>query len=332
MIRVHLMSKFTLIWVYVVFESTRLKPFFVFLLNRKLHCTRNFIHMNLFVSFILRAISVFIKDGVLYAEEDSDHCFIHTVGNTHTHTQKSSLPHLFNAVAPLSCFCAAGVSSRDDFFPLLRPLQLLLALHRGSVPLHFAGGDLLPWEEVFLLVHHHWLGWGVVTHMQADESELCDHHGANQRMHVSQQERQQCAWPSGLYWGYTLMTSGLFWISDEPHVEVCSIRHWLLLFFYSLSCWDTNDNAAIWWVIKGPVLASIMVKEKWLFLLVYTNSLIVTINSMLFVCRSTLCSSLASSSFWSKSFSLQILVEMNPVFTCKCFCLTCPTYLLWTLN
>ncbi|KAG7263096.1 hypothetical protein CRUP_000698 [Coryphaenoides rupestris] len=46
---------------------------------RKLHCTRNFIHMNLFVSFILRAISVFIKDGVLYAKEDSDHCFIHTV-------------------------------------------------------------------------------------------------------------------------------------------------------------------------------------------------------------------------------------------------------------
>ena len=47
--------------------------------GRKLHCTRNFIHMNLFVSFILRAISVFIKDGVLYAKEDSDHCFIHTV-------------------------------------------------------------------------------------------------------------------------------------------------------------------------------------------------------------------------------------------------------------
>ncbi|KAG7231740.1 hypothetical protein INR49_010427 [Caranx melampygus] len=52
---------------------------------RKLHCTRNFIHMNLFVSFILRAISVFIKDGVLYATEDSEHCFIHTVSNIHHH-------------------------------------------------------------------------------------------------------------------------------------------------------------------------------------------------------------------------------------------------------
>uniref|UniRef100_A0A287CW72 Pituitary adenylate cyclase-activating polypeptide type I receptor n=1 Tax=Ictidomys tridecemlineatus TaxID=43179 RepID=A0A287CW72_ICTTR len=46
---------------------------------RKLHCTRNFIHMNLFVSFMLRAISVFIKDWILYAEQDSNHCFISTV-------------------------------------------------------------------------------------------------------------------------------------------------------------------------------------------------------------------------------------------------------------
>lgn len=46
---------------------------------RKLHCTRNFIHMNLFVSFMLRAISVFIKDWILYAEQDSSHCFVSTV-------------------------------------------------------------------------------------------------------------------------------------------------------------------------------------------------------------------------------------------------------------
>lgn len=27
-------------------------------------------------------------------------------------------------------------------------------------------------------------------------------------------------------------------------------------------CWDMNDNATIWWVIKGPVLASIMVQGQ----------------------------------------------------------------------
>ncbi|XP_045570323.1 pituitary adenylate cyclase-activating polypeptide type I receptor isoform X2 [Salmo salar] len=46
---------------------------------RKLHCTRNYIHMNLFFSFMLRAVSVFIKDWVLYTQEDENHCFTHTV-------------------------------------------------------------------------------------------------------------------------------------------------------------------------------------------------------------------------------------------------------------
>ncbi|XP_007894350.1 secretin receptor [Callorhinchus milii] len=46
---------------------------------RKLHCTRNYIHMHLFMSYILRAVSIFIKDSVLFSNDDRHHCNTYSV-------------------------------------------------------------------------------------------------------------------------------------------------------------------------------------------------------------------------------------------------------------
>uniref|UniRef100_A0A672YE76 Growth hormone releasing hormone receptor a n=1 Tax=Sphaeramia orbicularis TaxID=375764 RepID=A0A672YE76_9TELE len=121
----------------------------------KFRCTRNYIHINLFSSFVLRASAVFIKDTVLFADETLDHCSMSTV------TCKSAVAFFqFSILANYFWLLVEGMY-----------LQTLLALTFVSQRKYF-------WWYILI-------GWG--------------------------------------------------------------------------DCWDDNDNVAIWWIIKGPITASLLV-------------------------------------------------------------------------
>ncbi|XP_061096513.1 growth hormone releasing hormone receptor, like [Conger conger] len=46
---------------------------------RRLRCGRNHIHVQLFLSFILKAVAVLVKDAALFSSNDIDHCSLSTV-------------------------------------------------------------------------------------------------------------------------------------------------------------------------------------------------------------------------------------------------------------
>uniref|UniRef100_A0A3P8UEM4 Growth hormone-releasing hormone receptor n=1 Tax=Cynoglossus semilaevis TaxID=244447 RepID=A0A3P8UEM4_CYNSE len=50
----------------------------ILLLFRKLRCARNFIHIQLFITFILKSVAVFIKDATLFSSDDINHCTLST--------------------------------------------------------------------------------------------------------------------------------------------------------------------------------------------------------------------------------------------------------------
>ncbi|KAJ7410846.1 Vasoactive intestinal polypeptide receptor 2 [Willisornis vidua] len=145
-------------------------------LFRKLHCTRNYIHLNLFLSFILRAVSVLVKDDILYSSSNTAHC---------PEDQTSWV-----GCKAILVFFQYGVMA--NFYWLLVEglyLHILLVLI-FSPNRHFT---------IYLLI-----GWGIPT--------------------------------------IFIIT----WTVTRIILE-------------DTGCWDTNEHGGPWWVIRIPILISILV-------------------------------------------------------------------------
>ncbi|XP_074223377.1 pituitary adenylate cyclase-activating polypeptide type I receptor isoform X1 [Camelus bactrianus] len=185
---------------------------------RKLHCTRNFIHMNLFVSFMLRAISVFIKDWILYAEQDSNHCFISTVE--------------CKAVMVFFHYCVVS----NYFWLFIEGLYLFTLLVETFFP------------------ERRYFYWYIIIGWESPPPEGGD-------MRRSPSERRSSPGSRGDVDPPRRPECGTVRVPRAPGTPTVCVSVWavLRLYFDDTGCWDMNDNTALWWVIKGPVVGSIMV-------------------------------------------------------------------------
>ncbi|XP_061472382.1 glucagon-like peptide 2 receptor [Rhineura floridana] len=162
----------------------------ILLLLRKLHCTRNYIHMNLFAAFILRAIGVLIKDRTTH----STYLFLYL---------DSEKPTDLNGwISFLS----------TEKLVLCRMAQLFM---------HYVVGANFFW----LLVE------GIYLHRLLVTTVLSEKHLLQRYIFIG--------------WG----------------VPVLFVASWGIT-KYQLEyegCWATHQNMALWWIIRGPILFSIVV-------------------------------------------------------------------------
>ncbi|CAM9363118.1 vasoactive intestinal polypeptide receptor 1-like isoform X1 [Lampetra fluviatilis] len=143
-------------------------------LFRKLRCTRNYIHMHLFASFMLRAIFVFIKDRVLFTGEAIDNC----------------------APAPATC-------------------KVVMVFFQYCIMANFS----------WLLVE------GLYLHTLLLVSFFS--------------ERKY-------FYSYIIIG----WGTPAVFVVVWTVCR---VVYEDTGCWDNKGNLVLWWIIKGPILLSILI-------------------------------------------------------------------------
>ncbi|XP_015245039.1 PREDICTED: secretin receptor [Cyprinodon variegatus] len=121
----------------------------IFCLFRKLHCTRNHIHIQLFISFILRAISIFIRDSLLFTDEELYHCDNYTVA--------CKIVLMFSNYSILANY--SWLLAEGHF------LFTLVSRSFFSLKKHLAWYILLSWGVPFIVI----VCWGCAKYFYEDE-------------------------------------------------------------------------------------------------------------------------------------------------------------------
>ncbi|KAA0716140.1 Vasoactive intestinal polypeptide receptor [Triplophysa tibetana] len=119
---------------------------------RKLHCTRNFIHMQLFTSFILRAIFIFIRDAALHSSQEYYHCNFHPPG--------------CKVALFLSNYCILANYSWLLVEGHYLHSLINLSLHSHTKRLHCY--TLLGWGIPMLII----ISWSLAKYLHQDEGKL----------------------------------------------------------------------------------------------------------------------------------------------------------------
>uniref|UniRef100_A0A3B3TR68 G-protein coupled receptors family 2 profile 2 domain-containing protein n=1 Tax=Poecilia latipinna TaxID=48699 RepID=A0A3B3TR68_9TELE len=117
----------------------------IFCFFRKLHCTRNYIHIQLFVSFILRAIFIFIRDGLLFTDSEGYDCDRSTI---------------------VLMFCNYFILANYSWL-LVEGHFLFTLVSRSffSLKKHLAWSILLSWGVPFIII----VCWGCAKYFFEDE-------------------------------------------------------------------------------------------------------------------------------------------------------------------
>ncbi|XP_066541925.1 secretin receptor [Hoplias malabaricus] len=152
---------------------------------RKLHCTRNFIHMQLFLTFILRAAFIFIRDAVLHNFQDYYHCDSH----------------------PPGC-------------------KVVMLFSNYSI-----------------LANYSWL--------------LVEGHYLHSLIHLTlRSQRKRLHWYISLGWGTPMLIIIVWSIAKYLHENE--------------GCWETRDNAWIWWILRFPVILFLIVNMVFFMRIIQT--------------------------------------------------------------